>query len=58
MLETDCPYMTPVPHRGKRCDSTMIPLTAAKIAEIKGINTQELIDKATENTLKLYEIKQ
>lgn len=56
LLETDCPYMAPVPHRGKRCDSRMIEHTAQRIAEIKGIPTQELIDIATENTCRLFGI--
>ena len=54
LLETDCPYMSPVPHRGERCDSTMIPCTADKIAEIKGIPVQQLVDAATENTRRLF----
>ena len=33
VLETDCPFMAPEPNRGRRCDSTMVPLTAAKVAE-------------------------
>ncbi len=56
MLETDCPYMSPVPFRGKRCDSSMIAYTAEKAAEIKGMDTQELIDRCCENGLKLFGI--
>lgn len=56
LLETDCPYMAPVPHRGKRSDSRMIEYTAARIAEIKGIPAQELVDIATENTCRLFGI--
>lgn len=56
LLETDAPYMTPVPFRGKRCDSSHIAYTAEKIAEIKGIGVQELINKATENTKTLFNI--
>ena len=40
LLETDAPYMTPVPFRGQRCDSAHIAYTAEKIAEIKGIEAQ------------------
>lgn len=58
MLETDCPYMSPVPFRGKRCDSSMIAHTAEKAAEIKGMDTQELIDICCENGLKLFGIAQ
>lgn len=56
LLETDCPYMAPVPFRGKRCDSSMIPYTAQKAAEIKNIGTQELINIACENGKKLFDI--
>ncbi len=57
MLETDCPYMAPVPHRGKRCDSSMIQSTAQFIAQLKGVDTQSLIDCATANTKKLFGIE-
>lgn len=56
LLETDCPYMAPVPFRGKRCDSSMIPFTAEKMAEIKGFSTQEMIDIACTNGKKLFDI--
>ncbi len=54
LLETDAPYMTPVPFRGKRCDSSHIAYTAEKIAEVKRIAVQELIDICTENAKKLF----
>ncbi|MCM1165448.1 MAG: TatD family hydrolase [Lachnospiraceae bacterium] len=54
LLETDCPYMAPVPHRGERCDSSMIAFTAAKMAEIKGVSTEEMIDVARENGERLF----
>ena len=54
LLETDAPYMTPVPYRGQRCDSSHIAYTAEKIAEIKGIDVQELIDICNENAKKLF----
>lgn len=56
LLETDCPYMAPVPMRGKRNDSSYIPYVAEKISEIKGIDAQEVIDFTTENTRKLFNI--
>lgn len=56
LLETDCPYMAPVPFRGKRCDSSMIAYTAAAAAEIKGIDTQEIIDITCENGKRFYRI--
>lgn len=57
LVETDCPYMAPVPHRGERCTSDMIEFTAAKLAEIKGVTAQELIDITRENAKRLYRIK-
>ena len=56
LLETDAPYMTPVPFRGQRCDSAHIAYTAEKIAEVKGMDTQELIDKCNENAKRLFGI--
>lgn len=56
LLETDCPYMAPVPMRGKRNDSSYIPYVAEKIGEVKGIEPQIIIDNATENTRKLFRL--
>ena len=56
MLETDCPYMAPEPFRGKRCDSSMIEMTAAKAAEIKGIAVQEMLDITSENAKRFFGI--
>lgn len=57
LLETDCPYMTPVPFRGRRNNSALIAYTAEKIAELRGITAQEVINKATQNSYKLFNIK-
>ena len=54
LLETDAPYMTPVPFRGQRCDSSLIANTAEKIAEIKSMDAQELIDICYKNAKSLY----
>lgn len=54
VMETDCPYMAPVPMRGKRCDSSMIAYTAAKAAEVKGIPTEELLEITCRNGMALY----
>lgn len=54
MLETDCPYMTPEPFRGRRNDSSMIPYTAAKIAEVKGIAVEELYHITNENAKRFF----
>lgn len=57
LLETDCPYLAPVPYRGKRCWSPMIARTAERAAEMKGIPTQALIDHARENGKRLFGIQ-
>lgn len=57
LLETDCPYMAPVPMRGKRNNSGYIPFIAEKVAEIKGIDPQSVLDVTAENTKKLFNIK-
>ena len=57
LLETDSPYLSPVPQRGKRNDSSNIIYTATKIAEIKGMSTQKLLDITAENTRRLYGIE-
>ncbi len=56
LLETDAPYMTPVPFRGQRCDSAHIAYTAEKIAEIKAIGVQELINICNENAKILFNV--
>ena len=56
-LETDCPYLSPVPFRGKRNSSEKIAYTAERIAEIKGMDTQNLIDITTKNAEEFFGIK-
>ncbi|MBQ3330950.1 MAG: TatD family hydrolase [Ruminococcus sp.] len=57
LLETDAPYLSPVPYRGKRNDSTKIAYTAQKIAELRNMDAQELIDLTTENAKRLFGIE-
>lgn len=54
LLETDCPYMAPVPFRGEKSHSGMIAQTAAKMAEIKGISIEEMIETARLNGERLF----
>lgn len=54
MLETDCPYMSPVPHRGERCDSSMVRFTAEKLAQIKGISTDKAILACNRNAIEFF----
>lgn len=56
LLETDCPYMAPEPFRGKRNSSLYLPYVAKKIAEIKGITEQEVIDVTERNARKMYRL--
>ncbi|MCL2531479.1 MAG: TatD family hydrolase [Oscillospiraceae bacterium] len=54
LLETDAPYMAPVPHRGKRCDSTHIAAIAEKIAAVRGMAAQDLLDACADNARGLF----
>ncbi len=56
LIETDAPYMAPVPHRGERCDSRMLSLVAEKLAELYNRSPQEIIDITRKNTCELYNI--
>ncbi len=56
VLETDCPYLAPVPMRGKRNDSSFIPYIAEKIAQVLEMDTQELLDITNENAKRLYNL--
>lgn len=56
LLETDCPYMAPVPHRGERSHSGMIKYTAARMAELKGVSTEEMIRICRENGERLFRL--
>ncbi len=58
LIETDAPYMTPVPFRGKRCTSLHIPYTAERIAELRGVSTQEILDLTAKNAKTLFNIKE
>ena len=56
LIETDAPYMTPVPFRGKRCYSLHIPYTAEKLAELRGCKAQEILDLTDKNAKVLFNI--
>ena len=57
MLETDAPYMAPEPYRGRRCDSTLIPMTAQTVAQLKGLTTEEVLHITLENGKRFFAIQ-
>ena len=57
VLETDSPYLTPVPFRGKRNESSSIPLIAQKIAELTGLETKKIEEITTQNALNLFNLQ-
>ncbi len=54
LLETDSPYLAPVPHRGKRNSPEYIPLVARRVAELMQVEIEEVAQKTTANTLSLF----
>lgn len=56
LLETDAPYLAPVPHRGERNESSYIPIIASKIALEKGATLSEVEETTTRNALKLFNL--
>lgn len=54
VLETDAPYLTPVPHRGKRNESAYVSLVALKLAELKEVDLEEVENITTENAIELF----
>ncbi len=56
LLETDCPYLAPVPYRGKRNDSRYIRYVAEEIARLKDISYEEVIRQTEENARKMYRL--
>lgn len=54
MLETDCPYVTPIPHRGERNNSSYVFHTAEKVAEIKNLSVKEVIEICNANAVSFF----
>lgn len=57
LAETDCPYLTPHPHRGKRCDSGFMKWTVQKLADIKGLSFDAMEKALSENARRIFAIK-
>ncbi len=56
LIETDCPFLAPVPHRGKRNEPAFVHFVAQKIAEIKGISANEVARITTANAINLFDL--
>lgn len=56
ILETDAPYLAPVPHRGKRNESSYIPIIAQKLAEMHNCSIEEVAEITTQNALNLFNL--
>jgi TatD DNase family protein len=56
ILETDCPYLAPTPHRGERNNSSYLPYVVQAMAELKGISEDEVIDITEHNARVMYRI--
>lgn len=55
LVETDSPYLAPVPHRGKRCEPALVVHTAARLAAVRGLEPAALADRTTENFHRLFQ---
>ena len=55
VLQTDAPYLAPVPFRGKRNESAYIPHIAAKLAEVTGRSVEDVASTTTSNALRLFD---
>ena len=58
LLETDCPYMSPEPFRGRRCHPGLLPYMAKKLAQIRDLPEEEVIRITTENAKRMYRIEE
>lgn len=58
LLETDSPYLAPVPYRGKRNSSLYLPYVVREIAEIKGISEEEVIEITEKNAVRLFQVEE
>lgn len=57
VLETDAPYLSPVPYRGKRNESAYIPIIAQRLAEVKGMSVEDVAEQTTANALALFGVE-
>jgi TatD DNase family protein len=57
MIETDCPFMTPEPFRGRRNEPVLVAYVAERIAAIRGIEVERVAEASTENALRFFGIR-
>jgi len=58
LIETDAPYLAPIPRRGKRNEPAYIAYTAARIAELRGLDPEALAQATYENALRIFGIQE
>ena len=56
LIETDCPFLAPVPYRGKRNEPAFLPLVAERIGQIRGLSLDEVAENTAQNTLRLFRL--
>jgi TatD DNase family protein len=54
LVETDSPFLAPVPHRGQKCEPAFVADTASFVAQLRGVDVEDLADKTTANFFKLF----
>ena len=57
LVETDCPYVAPIPHRGKRNEPVYVKYVAQKIAELRGLSFDEVAEQTTQNAKNLFKVE-
>jgi TatD DNase family protein len=57
MIETDCPFLAPEPHRGERNEPAYVKYIASKVAEIKGISFEKVAEITTKNAINFFNLK-
>jgi TatD DNase family protein len=56
VLETDCPFLPPHPHRGRRNEPAWVAITAARVAELRGVTLESLGELTSENARRLFRL--
>jgi TatD DNase family protein len=58
LIETDCPYLAPVPHRGKRNEPAYVKETARKLGELRGLSMEDVGEQTSRNFYKFFKISE